>query len=86
MQQRKATELLAFVLTDTDRIHSPEKPNQIPIAYVSKGHSLTCDVSQKMIDQVHDQCMEHGIKIIANATDGQWSKLTTRSTDGEPLT
>ena len=25
-------------------------------------------------------------KIVANATDGQWSKLTTRSSDGEPLT
>ena len=39
-----------------------------------------------MIDQVHDWCMEHGIKIIANAADCQWSKLTTRSTDDEPLT
>ena len=29
-----------------------------------------------MIDQVHDRCLEHGINIVANATDGQWSKLT----------
>ena len=77
---------MAFLLIDTDRIHSPEKPNQIPIAYALKGHSLTCDVLQQMIDQVHDQCMEHGIKIVTNAIDGQWSQLTTRSTDGEPLT
>ena len=75
---------MAFVVTDTDRIHSAEKPNQIPIAYALKGHSLTCDVLCEMIDQVHDRCMEHGIKIVANATDGQWNKLTTRSS--EPLT
>ena len=86
LQQRKATELLAFVVSDTDRIHNAEKPNQIPIAYALKGHSLTCDVLRQMIDQVHDRCMEHGIRIVANAMDGQWSKLTTRSSEGEPLT
>ena len=31
-------------------------------------------------------CLEHGINIVANATDGQWSKLTVQSSNGEPLT
>ena len=39
-----------------------------------------------MIDQVHDRCLEHGINIVAYATDGQWSKLTVCSLNGEPLT
>ena len=51
-----------------------------------KGHSLTCEVLREMIDQVHDRCLEHGINIVANATDGQWSKLTVHSSNGEPLT
>ena len=44
LQRKKATELLAFVISDTDRIHNPNKLNQIPVAYALKGYSLTCEV------------------------------------------
>ena len=44
LQTKKATELLAFVISDTDRIHNPNKLNQIPVAYALKGYSLTCEV------------------------------------------
>ena len=86
LQRHKAFELLTFVLMDTDRVHTGEKPNQILITYALKGHSLTCEVLREMIDQVHDRCLEHGINIFANATDEQWSKLTVHSSNGEPLT
>ena len=36
--RRKATEVLLFVLTDTDREYS--KSNAIPVAYALKGKSL----------------------------------------------
>ena len=39
-----------------------------------------------MIDQVHDRFLEHSINMVANATDGQWSKLTVQSSNHEPLT
>ena len=43
LQRRKVTEILAFVISDTDRIHDGQHPNQIPVTYTSKGYSLSTD-------------------------------------------
>ena len=37
LQRKKATEMLAFVISDTDRIHDREHPSQITIAYALKA-------------------------------------------------
>ena len=73
LQRKKATELLVFVISDTDGIHNPNKPSQIPVAYALKGYSLTCEVLQEMIEEVMDKCKEHNIEIVGNCFDGQWS-------------
>ena len=39
-----------------------------------------------MIEQVHNKCHEHGIQIIADCMDGQWSKIPLCDKDGNPLT
>ena len=59
LQRRKATEILAFVISDTDRIHDTEHPNQIPIAYALKGYSLSTETLQKMTDIVWNKCKEN---------------------------
>ena len=33
LRRRKAAEVLLFLLTDTDREYSKDKPNAIPVAY-----------------------------------------------------
>ena len=86
LQRRKATELLAFVISDTDRIHSAEHPNQIPIAYALKGYSLSTGALHKMVNVVWNKCNEHGIDALYEATDGQWAHNCTRAEDGSPLT
>ena len=81
---KEATEILAFVLSDTDRTHDGEIPNQVAVAYALKGYSLTSDMFHKMIE-VRNECHDLGIHVVANCFDGQWSKLTTCSIDGKPL-
>ena len=50
--RRKATEVLLFVLTDTDREYSKDKPNAIPIAYALKGKSLKVSTCRQMMNDV----------------------------------
>ena len=41
LERKNVTEILAFVHSDTDRMHDPQHPNQVCIAYGLKGYSLT---------------------------------------------
>ena len=77
---------MAFVISDTDGIHSAEHPNQIPIAYALKGYSLSTDALHKMVNVVRNKCKEHGMDVLYEATDGQWAPNCTRAEDGSPLT
>ena len=86
LQHHKATELLAFVISTTDRIHEGEKSKQLPITYALKGYSLTGETLQKLINDVRNKCKEYGIMVLADCTDGQWAKITNRSENGKPLT
>ena len=86
LQRRKATKILAFVISDTDRIHDGEHPNQIPIAYALKGYSLSTDTLRKMADIIRNKCKDHGIDVLCEATDGQWAKNCVRMKDDLPLT
>ena len=47
LERKKAAEILAFVLSDTDLMHDPQHPNQVCVAYGLKGYSLTTDYSKK---------------------------------------
>ena len=86
LERKKLMEILAFVLSDTDCMHDPQYPNQVCVAYGLKGYSLTTDVLQEMIEEVRNKCHEHGIQIIADCMDGQWSKIPLCDKEGQPLT
>ena len=86
LQRRKATEILAFVISDTDRIHDGEHPNQIPIAYALKGYSPSTEKLREMIDVVRNKCKSEGIDVLCKSTDGQWARNCMRSKEGKPLT
>ena len=40
LERRKATEILLFLLTNTDCSYNKDKPSSIPVAYALKGRSL----------------------------------------------
>ena len=84
--RRKATEVLLFVLTDTDREYSKDKPNAIPVAYALNGKSLKVSTCRQMMNDVRNTMKENGIDILVEAYDGQWSGLVFRDHNNKPLT
>ena len=52
LQRQKASEVLLFVCTDSDREFNKDKPTSIPIAYALKGRSIQISTACKMIIKV----------------------------------
>ena len=75
LQRCKASEVLLFVYTDSDRSFNKEKPSSIPLAYALKGHSIRISTARKMINIVRDRLKQNGTKILCEAVDGQWSGI-----------
>ena len=71
MQRGKASEVLLFVCTDSDRSFNKEKPSSMPLAYALKGCSIRISTARKMIKIVHDHLKQNGTKILCEAVDGQ---------------
>ncbi len=84
--RKKATEVLVWLLQDTNREWKPERPHSIPIAYALKGYSLTAEVMRNMSNAVVLSCIENGIKVVGMAFDGQFINLLSRDSHGQPMT
>ena len=84
--RRKATEVLLFVVTDTDREYSKDKPNAIPVAYALKGKSLKVSTLRQMMNDVRNTMKDNAIDILVEAYDGQWSGLVFCDQSNKPLT
>ena len=67
--QRKATELLLFVTSDSDRAFQKDVPSCIPIAYGLKGKSICLETARKMIDVVLNNLHEKGVNVLAESLD-----------------
>ena len=83
--QRKATEILLFLITDTDREFQKELPISVPIAYGMKGKSIRLDTARKMMNVVRDELKEHNCNVLVEALDGQWAGLIFRDEIKNPL-
>ena len=84
--RRKATELLLFVASDTDREFNKDVPSCIPIAYGLKGKSIRMDTARKMINVLRNDLKDKGLRILAESLDGQWAPMVFRDADNNPLT
>ena len=67
---RKATELLLFVATDTDRVFNKDLPVSVPIAYGMKGKSIRLDTACNMINVIQNKLKEEKISVLVEALDG----------------
>ena len=81
-----ATEILAFILTDTDRIKQKDTIPHVPVAYALKGPSLPKSFSHQIIEKVKDKCKEQGVHILCEVSDGQFASNLFRTLDDKPLT
>ncbi|CAG2256016.1 unnamed protein product [Mytilus edulis] len=84
--RKKATEVIVWILADTDRIFNPDVPYAIPIAYAMKGYSLGTKPMREMHEDVLRMCHEKQINVVASCFDSQWAKLSTRDKNDKPLT
>ena len=81
LSRKKATEILTFILSDSDREKSKCGVDHIPIAYALKGPSLNVKTMHKMIEDVRNKCKENNINILCDVSDGQWYKIVTKDID-----
>ena len=50
----EASEILAFVVTDSERINKPGIPPHLPVAYGLKGHSLPMKTMLEMLNDIRN--------------------------------
>ena len=86
LERHKATELLLFVATDTDRMFCKDKPTSISVAFALKGRSICTMTARKLINQVRDKMKEQQIPILCECMDGQWAGIVFRDEEAQPLT
>ena len=86
LERRRASEVLLFVATDSDRQFNKDKPSSVPIAYALKGRSIRNSTGRKMINLVRDRLKANNTNVLCEAVDGQWSGLVFRNENSEPLT
>ena len=73
LERRKATEVLLFLLTDTDRAYNKDKPHAVPVAYALKGRSLKSSTARQMVTHVREFLHRNKINVLVEAYDGQWA-------------
>ena len=86
LQHQKASEILLFVITDSDRAFNKDKPSTIPLAYALKECSIKVATARKMINMVRDRLKENKTSTLCKSVDGQWSGVVFRDEQLRPLT
>ena len=82
----EASEILAFVATNSDRILQPGIPPHLPIAYGMRGHSLPMRIMRNMVNDIRNELQKRNTSVLCKVYDGQFHQLIVRSEKGEPLT
>ena len=82
----EASEILAFVATDSECIYCPSIPPHLPIAYGLKGSSLPMTVMRAIINDIRDDLKAQNTSVLCEVYDGQFHPIIVKSEDGEPLT
>ena len=86
LSRKKATEVMAWVISNKDRQWSPELPNSLPVAFGLKDYKFSTENLRNATNYVLENCKERGIEIPLLAFDGQWYSLLVRDDYGNPLT
>ena len=87
MFHQKATEMLIFMLSDTDRIKSENSESYThPVGYVLKGPSLPVSKMPYIINHLQNDLKHSGVDVICEMSDGQWANMCFENADGFPLT
>ena len=82
----EASEILAFVITHSERICKPGIPPHLPIAYGLQGHSLPMKIMLKMLNDIHNEPKKVNAQVLCEVYDGQFHSIIVKDGNGKPLT
>ena len=82
----EASEILAFVATNSDRIIQAGIPPHLPVAYGMRGHSLSMKTMRNMVNDIRNELKKRNTSVLCEVYDGQFHQLIVRSENSEPLT
>ena len=82
----EASEIIAFLATDSERIVKPGIPPHIPIAYGLKGPSLSNKIFRNMRNDIRNELHSRKTSVLCEVYDGQFHDIIVNSDDGRPLT
>ena len=80
----KASEILAFIITDLNRKFSTIPPH-MQAAYGLKGSALSIPTMRKLMHDIGKECKEERVKVLTECYDGQWAMMITSGSKGHPL-
>ena len=84
--RNEATDIVAFIISDSQRLHRPGIPPHIPVAYAMKSLSLTTNIMCMMLKDVRWACRDNNASIMCEIMDGEFLKIANSTSDGHPLT
>ena len=82
----EASEIIAFVATNSDRISKHGIPPHLPIAYGLRGHSMSMEVMRAMLHDIYLELDSRNIGILCEVYDGQFHNIIVRGEHNSPLT
>ena len=82
----EASEISAFVTTDSDRILKPGILPHIPVAYGLRGHSMSNDIVRNIRNDIWNELKLRNTSVLCEVYDGQFHDLIVRSDSRKPLT
>jgi hypothetical protein len=81
-----ASQVVVYLLADTDRFWKDEGPHAVPVLYFYRGYSLPINTTRNITEKLKETCRSHGLDIVASAADGEFAPMIVRGRDGNPLT
>ena len=82
----EASEIIAFVATDSDRMVKPGLPPHIPIAYGLRGNSMPMNVMRNMVNDIRNELHTRKTSVLCEVYDGQFHPIIVRTSTDKPLT
>ena len=79
----EASEIIAFVATDSDRMVKPGLPPHIPIAYGLCGNSMPMNIMRNMVDDIRNELHKCKTKVLCEVYNGQFHPIIVKNSRRE---
>ncbi|XP_035679573.1 uncharacterized protein LOC118417915 [Branchiostoma floridae] len=86
LSRRKASEVIAFLASDTDRLWGKDAVCGSVVNYFLKGYSLPVEVVRNIMEDTLNKCKREGMHVPVTVFDGQTIQILQRGVEGTPQT